>query len=772
MATIIDSLLVTLGLDASGFESGKNKVKKGLQDTGNEADKAGAKLKKASKDADEGFKNVAKSAGAFLALIGGTMAIKSFVSNIIESDAALARFSKNLGLGADSISAWSNAAELAGGTANGLQGSMDMLSKAQTELMLTGQSSLIPYFSALGVSMADASGKARPVNDILLDLSDRFSKMDRTTANNMGRMMGIDQGTMNLLLKGREEVELMIRRQKEYGAVTKQQTEAAEKLQKQIIEGKQIFAAFGRELLASAMPAIEKLFQLFSEFGAWIKENKEFVETFLTIMAAGLLAIAAAITPINLTAVAVTGLAAAIALLWNDYQTWKNGGESFIDWGKWEPGFTKAGGAIKWLKDLIEDLVYRAIAAADLLAAVWNRDWKRVKFAAGEFMSGTGKKYGEDAKEDATAKAATQSTAPATTAPVGTVNSKGSGKAGGTEQEKAAMEFFQKKGWSKEQAAGLAANIKRESAFKPDAVGDNGKAYGIAQWHPDRQAEFKKQFGKDIQGSSLEDQMGFMHYELTQGKEKKAGEKLKQATTAQDAAAAVSTHYERPKDTAGEAAVRGQLAATMMGSGAPAALSKEDQEKAERKARGAEYKAMIAEVNNPENYKNTYEQSPADKYAAKAEAEAPSPPPDLSKDHTAGGRFEYNDLGNDQIGVRDNETGIYELANEEQEKAYRKAQGAAYKKQVADANNPENYKGTAMPLTGVAGASAAAQGAGAPQVAQASATPAPNQNSSQVETNIGEVKVYTNASDADGIAKDIGKSMDFTFTSQANYGLT
>ena len=45
MATIIDSLLVTLGLDPSGFNAGKAKVDKGLKDTGNEADKTGDKLK-------------------------------------------------------------------------------------------------------------------------------------------------------------------------------------------------------------------------------------------------------------------------------------------------------------------------------------------------------------------------------------------------------------------------------------------------------------------------------------------------------------------------------------------------------------------------------------------------------------------------------------------------------------------------------------------------------------------------------------------------------
>lgn len=634
MATIIDSLLVKLGLDSSEFEAKKSKVDKGLKDTGAEAEKTGSKLKKSGKDGADGFENVAKSAAKFLAIIGGTMAVKRFIENQIEANAALDRFAQNLDQSANSISAWSNAAELAGGSAEGLQGTMDMLSKSQTELQLTGQSSLIPYFSALGMSLADTQGKARPVNDLLLDLSDRFSKMDRTTANNMGRMMGIDQGTMQLLLKGRSEVELMIARQKEYGAVTKQQAEEASRLRNAMVSSRQSFEAFGRELLSAATPALEKMFAIFADFGAWIRENKEFVQTFLTIIAVGLAGIAAATIPINLTVVAVLALAAAIAALWQDYQTWKRGGDSFIDWSKWEPGFKVAGQAIKWLKDLLGDMVYRAIAAADVLSAVFERDWKRAKFAAGEFLSGNGKKYGAD--EAPAPPGAPGSPAPA--APSGTVNSTGKSPAGGAKEEQAAMAYFQAQGWSREQAAGLAANIKRESAFRADAVGDNGKAYGIGQWHPDRQAVFQKVFGKPIQGSSIEEQMAFMQYELTQGNERKAGNLLKGATRADEAAAIVSKHYERPADREGEAAKRGQMALAMLG--------------------------------------------------------------------------------------------------------------------------------------GVPGASQAAVGAGAVQVAQANAAATPGATSKSVETHIGEVKVYTAATDANGIAKDMGKSLDYLFTSQANYGLT
>ena len=138
MPTIIDSLIVKLGLESSDFQAKKSKVDKGLKDTGAEADKTGAKFKKVGKDGADSFNNVSKSATKFLALIGGTMAVKRFIEQTIASSAALDRLSKNLNENVSTVSAWSNAAELAGGSAEGLQGTMDMVSKSQTELMLTG----------------------------------------------------------------------------------------------------------------------------------------------------------------------------------------------------------------------------------------------------------------------------------------------------------------------------------------------------------------------------------------------------------------------------------------------------------------------------------------------------------------------------------------------------------------------------------------------------------------------------------------------------------
>ena len=123
-----------------------------------------------------------------------------------------------------------------------------------------------------------------------------------------------------------------------------------------------------------------------------------------------------------------------------------------------------------------------------------------------------------------------------------------------------AMQSLQKMGWTSAQAAGIAANLGTESGFNPAAVGDGGSAYGIGQWHEDRQKAFEKWAGHSMRGSSLDEQLKFVNYELTQGNERAAGDRLRGTRTASDAAGVVSQYYERPADTAGEMARRGALA--------------------------------------------------------------------------------------------------------------------------------------------------------------------------------------------------------------------
>jgi hypothetical protein len=111
------------------------------------------------------------------------------------------------------------------------------------------------------------------------------------------------------------------------------------------------------------------------------------------------------------------------------------------------------------------------------------------------------------------------------------------------------MDFFGRK-YGRHIAAGIVGNLIVESGgFDPNVIagkrrGDQGKAFGVAQWHPDRQENFQRAFGRSIQGSSLDDQLRFIEWELN-NTEKKARDRLLKARTPAEAAEIFDKYYER-----------------------------------------------------------------------------------------------------------------------------------------------------------------------------------------------------------------------------------
>jgi hypothetical protein len=545
MPTLIDSLVVSLGLDSRDLTAKTPAATKNLKDVDDAAEGAEKSVKKvstSSKEASGGLGELTKAAGAFLAVIGGATALKIFISDFIETNAQLKRFSMNIEENASDISAWGQAAEQFGGSASGLQGTLDGLAKQQTQLRLTGESSLIPYLTMLGVSLTNVDGTAKTVTEELADIGNAANAKipDRLTRNNVLRSMGIDQGTANLLMADRTSRELLIKRIKDQTAVTDKQAESALKLNVEVTRLKQGFAAFGRGLLEQALPMLEKVLGWLTELGDWVRTNSEFVGDFLKVMAVGLGAIAIAAVPIDLVVVGILALATAVALLWQDYQTWKRGGDSLIDWGKWKPEIDAAiagmeklaavakktfgfvGGAVSITKDLVNG---NKAAAGATLGRMLNRDVSSPEMVKKLEAYNTGPKTGSAAYM---------------------------------------QNYFQQRGYTPEQAAGITANLMTESRGNIHAVGDSGHAYGLAQWHEDRQANFKEFSGHDIRLSTLDEQLAFVVHEMAKrGKEERAGDKLRDTTTAAQAGAVVSKYYERPLDTEGNMQSRGAYAQSL-----------------------------------------------------------------------------------------------------------------------------------------------------------------------------------------------------------------
>jgi hypothetical protein len=98
-------------------------------------------------------------------------------------------------------------------------------------------------------------------------------------------------------------------------------------------------------------------------------------------------------------------------------------------------------------------------------------------------------------------------------------------------------------------ARGFAMNFADESGFDPMAVGDNGNAFGLAQWNGPRKAAleaFAASSGKSADDPNV--QLDYLMAEL-QGPEAAAWSKIVGAPDANSAAAAVLNHFERPAET-------------------------------------------------------------------------------------------------------------------------------------------------------------------------------------------------------------------------------
>jgi hypothetical protein len=107
------------------------------------------------------------------------------------------------------------------------------------------------------------------------------------------------------------------------------------------------------------------------------------------------------------------------------------------------------------------------------------------------------------------------------------------------------LDYFTSQGWSPWQAAGIVARLQDESGLLDNAIGDKGKAYGVAQWHKARQEEFERVMGRPLVGSSLMQQAAFTNYELRNDPEY-GGKMLADATTARKAARIFTKYFERP----------------------------------------------------------------------------------------------------------------------------------------------------------------------------------------------------------------------------------
>lgn len=361
MATVIDTLFMELGIDSGKFgtqakeaenrldrmsasfgraEKSAAKSSKGLEKQAVQS----AKSTKQAKSLTQAVGSLAKGFAAFTALVMGSNALDKMIREGAQANVELDNLSRNIGISRSKLQAWGGMAEMAGGSAEGMKGSLAGLSMGITRLTTMGDTSMVPFFNAFGVALLNADGKARDLDSIMLDLADRFSKMDRVQAYNLAKSMGLDDGTINTLMLGRAEMEKMLEMQRNlYRSGEKEIQVSRELTQARGYLNAQWDSL--KAMLADALaPVLLKIVKMVSGFVDYLMKHENSMKHVFEGLAfvlgavlipvfiaatASLLAFIAPFAPFILT---VCALGAAFLLLYDDYKTWAEGGESLLDW--------------------------------------------------------------------------------------------------------------------------------------------------------------------------------------------------------------------------------------------------------------------------------------------------------------------------------------------------------------------------------------------------------------------------------------------------------
>lgn len=262
MATVIDSLIVTLGLDNKDFQQGMKDTEKGLSDTRKNTDRVGKQIAASGKDAAEFFGQMQRSAIKFFAVLTAGKGLINFTRDVVTTGANLSRLSKNLNISADTIHRWGKASELNGGSMEGFLGTLQNLNNQVTEIFMKGDSAITPYLRQLGVSVTDAAGKAKPLTTVLGDIADATEKAfpDRQQRYAYLQQMGFDEGTINLIAKGGKELRSTLAAQQGF---SQKDADAAYRAEQTWIKAQQRLEKLTRELVVKVLPSLERLAESF-----------------------------------------------------------------------------------------------------------------------------------------------------------------------------------------------------------------------------------------------------------------------------------------------------------------------------------------------------------------------------------------------------------------------------------------------------------------------------------------------------------------------------
>lgn len=341
------------------------------------ARKLGVSLKETGDKGALSFERLKGTLTKVLGVIGGVAFIKSQLTEFTDAALEVDTASKTLGMDIKEFQGWQNAAEKVGLETQDLVQLFGDVSDRMYDAVLHDSGPFKDAVDDIGISLKGVKEGATSSADMLLQFARAVEKMPKDKAHGLLTQYGFDTESIKLIMMGEKELEKLIKTGKEKARFDKQDIENAQKLREAQQRLNTAWRTISALFASTVSPAVTFLTNLLSDLLGWVKENKQFVIVFFTLLAGvittlmlpALTAMAtaawAAIAPFT-PLIAIIG---AIGLVIEDLITYIQGGESaFGDFWKMFGEGDELGARFKSLWEGIKSILASVGAALKAVA--------------------------------------------------------------------------------------------------------------------------------------------------------------------------------------------------------------------------------------------------------------------------------------------------------------------------------------------------------------------------------------------------------------------
>lgn len=252
---VLDTFYILFKSDSEDVEKGA----KGAKGSVDKLEKSISGADKTSVSLGKKFNALATTAVAAFASVFAVTKLISGAQGIADQSSELGVLSDVLGESSAEITNWGRAVQNMGGDSKAFQGSMRSLSGSLNDALINGPNGATDALAKMGVSARDANGNMKTVLQILPDLAREFSGLTRESALARGKSLGLDEGTILLLMEGEQAVASLVARQREMNTVSDDEIEKLRRLKAGTVEFGNAVKDLGTNALTGLISGFEAL---------------------------------------------------------------------------------------------------------------------------------------------------------------------------------------------------------------------------------------------------------------------------------------------------------------------------------------------------------------------------------------------------------------------------------------------------------------------------------------------------------------------------------